>query len=106
MWCDLHGHDNELITVYGHVRIKNNGKVLSIKSLGISRAAKTTCKGIEYIELHLDTRLCTEYFLMKSESSWEQMIHFGNSSSVADIYWFNRIDPLFSTYFQSTNKYQ
>ena len=35
--CDLHGHDNELVTVYGHVHIKSNEKVLSITSIGISR---------------------------------------------------------------------
>ena len=38
MWCDLHGHDNELVMVYDHVHIKNNGKELSIESIGISRA--------------------------------------------------------------------
>ena len=32
MWCGLHGNDNELITVY------DNGKVLSIKPIGISGA--------------------------------------------------------------------
>ena len=25
MGCDLHGHDNELVTVYDHVHTKNNG---------------------------------------------------------------------------------
>ena len=36
MWFDLHGHDNELASVYDCVRIKNNRKVFSIKLIGIS----------------------------------------------------------------------
>ena len=36
MLCDLHGHDNELVMVYDHDRMKNSRKVLSIKSTGIS----------------------------------------------------------------------
>ena len=38
MWCDLQGHDNELVQVYYHVRIENSRKVLCIKSIGICEA--------------------------------------------------------------------
>ena len=38
MWCDLHGHDNELVTVSDYVHIENNRNVLGIKSIGICEA--------------------------------------------------------------------
>ena len=59
IWCDLHGHDNELVTVYDHehiennVRIEKNGKVFSIKSIGISGTVPKTLNSYKTADIPL-----------------------------------------------------